>query len=650
MQLKDYLFGEFGILNPDPPAFRLWTFIAVGTLLAFFFEGYLLKGGAGGTHKINYALAIILASNVARAGISLSSVVLLGEAIFTIVLAEALKGTAPNVKGFGTNWILAGFLVGWASAAMTYGTDYQGWLASFVGTPLYYMGFISADPAGAVARPSGTGSWFGWIGKMGIGALIIGLLLLLLFFLMFRGENKVLLRAIRERYGRVIWNKLKDSAARGVLNWIFFWVKWPKRETPKDMLHQIFLENMHIFQALNNWMKRLFIFFSKWDQVREAQGEISNSYTAMGKHLDEVLLTQELKFYRTGGGEVTKRDEEGNITGEKVDVGGGWFGYNKEMMELINEIMDFIQTYIALSVEHGVFGTPEYIGPTDQRWNPVAEKARGLVSRLGTVLGKIQTYSKETKERLKHYGPHHVVRAWRHLILDQCSPSGNKWPHTYLFVPARTELEDGTFTTELTEVNMFGELLEDIYKNIDHFGKPKSLQSFIKPRKVKDRRKIAYYQDPHQMMSFIDHDWEGFVRDMRFGEYHPYSRSVNDYISKMVYKKIFYDDSKITATLPSLKTPDNPAFDREGLKNPGQMFYWGKTRYSDKHTDIEPKNPYPTISNFGMTRYLRTLVEKDMADKQEALSFMNRFLGDTGEWVTTAKQAKEAIGLLGEVK
>src|SRR3989338_1701853 len=128
-QFIDYLFGSQGILNPKPPEYRLWAFITVATLLAFFFQGYLLQGVAGGT-KINYALAILIASSVARAGISFQSIVLLGEAIFTIVLAKALQGTAPQPKGVPGHWILAGFLVGWASAAMTYGTEYQGWLAT----------------------------------------------------------------------------------------------------------------------------------------------------------------------------------------------------------------------------------------------------------------------------------------------------------------------------------------------------------------------------------------------------------------------------------------------------------------------------------------------------------------------------------------
>ncbi|MBS3096719.1 hypothetical protein J4480_04735, partial [Candidatus Woesearchaeota archaeon] len=96
-----------------------------------------------------------------------------------------------------------------------------------------------------------------------------------------------------------------------------------------------------------------------------------------------------------------------------------------------------------------------------------------------------------------------------------------------------------------------------------------------------------------------------------------------------------------------------PAFDREALKNPGQMIYWGRKSYKDAHSQIkktDPANPYPTLSSVGMSRYLNELVIKDMADKQEALKSLNLFLGDTGEWSTSTKEAYKAIGLLGEIK
>lgn len=490
--------------------------------------------------------------------------------------------------------------------------------------------------------------------KIGPLPLLIGFFVILLLvlgggmFAISRGENRELVKDIKERFGRVIWNAIKDSAARGLLNWITFWVKWPKRETPKDMLHQIILENLYIFHGLTNYMKRLFIFFSKWGQVRDAANATSIAYTQMRKHLNEVVLVEELKAFRTGG-TILKRDTEGNLIGGEEKIEGGWFGANKEMMDLINKIIEYTQKYIILSQEYGITAPKEKrIAPDEPFWKPLADEARGLSDKLGTISGKIRNYSTNTTERLKAYGPHHVVRAWRYLILDQCNPSGGRWPHTYLFVPPETELDDGTRTTELTEVTMFGEILEEIYKNIDHFGKPQKRKTTV--RRVKDTRKIIFHPNPHEMYGFIDNEWEGFVRDMRFGTYHPYSRSVYDYISKMVYKKIFYDDTKITAILPSKKDAGNPAFDREALKDPGQMFYWGRTRYYDKHTDIEQKNPYPALSNFGMSRYLHELTVKDMKDKQEAISFLNRFLGDTGEWVTEVAKAREAIGLLGEIK
>ncbi|MBI2658651.1 hypothetical protein HYX05_00930 [Candidatus Woesearchaeota archaeon] len=260
-QFIDYLFGSQGILNPAPPEYRLWAFITVTTLLSFFFKGYLLPTGAGGTDKVNYALAILIGSSVARAGISFASIVLLGEAIFTIVLAKALQGTAPDVKGKSTNWILAAFLVGWASAAMTYGTEYQGWLAWIVGTPLWAMGLIQVGPTGAAAQPSGTG-WFGWIFKMGGGALVIAIIALILLFVIARGEKRS--KAIKEGLTRIMikvsdWLSRSETAIDVLGKWWSFRNPTLEREMPtklKDLRLEIY--------TLMNWMLRYDVWHSKY--------------------------------------------------------------------------------------------------------------------------------------------------------------------------------------------------------------------------------------------------------------------------------------------------------------------------------------------------------------------------------------------------
>ena len=84
--LINYLFGPQGILNPN---WGLWTFLGASTLLSFFFNGFLLKDQ--GNKFINYALAILIASNMASSGVTMRSVIIMGEVIFVILLSNTLN-------------------------------------------------------------------------------------------------------------------------------------------------------------------------------------------------------------------------------------------------------------------------------------------------------------------------------------------------------------------------------------------------------------------------------------------------------------------------------------------------------------------------------------------------------------------------------
>ena len=627
-ELVNFFFGNEGILTTNKN--RIFIFIGSAALLTWFFNSVALGKE---NHKINYILAIVFAAHMATGPdpYTMDNVKTLLLIVGTWVLGSNLS------EKFTGKWKIAGYVIAFA---LVY------WATSIVETA------VTPEGKAVVAERGWISAIFSTLGGNKFWIFLF-IAVLILFFIIFRGENRAIVNEIRERYARVIWNKLKDSASQGLLNWIFFWVKWPKRETPKDMLHPIFLENLYMFHALTSYMKRVFIMFSKWGQVREAKEKTVKAYEGIKKHGDEVLLVNELKAFRVGG-RIAKRDEKEALTEETKVIEGGWFGANRELMNLINKIMNYLERYTELSIKHGTKAPPEMmLSGNDPLWLQLAEEAGNLYTALGTVLAKIQGYSEATKERLEDYGHHNVVKAWRYLVFDQDNPTGKKWPHTYLFVLPGAEILDGNGkpagkSTELTEVNMFGELLEDIYKNIDQFAKD-PLDRYMKPRRVKHTKDIINYQDPREMFDFIDNEWQGFILDIRFGEYHPYSRAARDYINKMVYKKEFYDDSKIIADLPSEKGLGMPAFDREALKNPGQMIYWGRKSYKDAHSQIkktDPANPYPTLSSVGMSRYLNELVIKDMADKQEALKSLNLFLGDTGEWSTSTKEAYKAIGLL----
>ena len=135
-QLVNYFFGPEGIMNPKGPEYRLWTLISSVTLFAFFFNNYLIKGG---NVRLNYALAIVLGSNMASSGVSINSIIKIGEIVFTIILADTLGNT--TTKNYAFNWILAALLVGWASYAITSGTSYSGIAGWVFGTGLPWAGW-----------------------------------------------------------------------------------------------------------------------------------------------------------------------------------------------------------------------------------------------------------------------------------------------------------------------------------------------------------------------------------------------------------------------------------------------------------------------------------------------------------------------------
>src|SRR3989338_7440843 len=267
IQLKDYLIGNEGILNPSAPAYRLWTFIVSATLLAFFFNNYLLKGATGANVRVNYALAILIAATMARSGVNLQRVVILGEIIFLIVLAEAMKGTIGE-KGY-MNWWASLFLVGWASAAMTYGTEYQGLLASPIGRILYTMGLISVDGT-TVAKPT-SGSWWGIVG---IGAfialLVFGGITAGLVYAIKRGEGIWEFKRLYDVYKNLIRNKFVRGLDRAE-HYITGSAAWRKRRVLPDRFPELLRENIVYLFALNNYLKRFYIWKVKAGQVKEAE-------------------------------------------------------------------------------------------------------------------------------------------------------------------------------------------------------------------------------------------------------------------------------------------------------------------------------------------------------------------------------------------
>ena len=112
--------GYSGILTPYGPYYKLWILISIFTILSFFFNNFLSKGGKP---AMNYGLAVIFAGHMAYSGVSVDKVIMLGELVFLLVLEQSLK---ESVKNPWLRWIVAGLLIGWASYAISSATGYSG--------------------------------------------------------------------------------------------------------------------------------------------------------------------------------------------------------------------------------------------------------------------------------------------------------------------------------------------------------------------------------------------------------------------------------------------------------------------------------------------------------------------------------------------
>lgn len=613
VQLKNYAFGTTGIFNPDPPAYRLWTFIGASTLLAFFFSGYLLKGVQGG-NKVTYALAIVIAANMASAGVDVRSIIILGEVIFVIVLQDAMKGTTPTIKGHNTNWIFSFFLVGWASAALSYGTEYQGVLGGLIGAPLAAMGMISTSATGAVARPTGT-SWFGWIFKMGGSAIFWLLLALALFFVIFRGENRR--RILTLGFGGL----LKRLNAIGKFARFL-------RPLPEDREPQFIIENRLLFHALANYTTRSEITYRYWAVVKQGGAVWKELEDQIQKFLDQKELRHDIIVYRSGGRLSTGQDIK------------GWNGINLEVVDLVNELLASVaRTFI--TVQFGLKDTKQ------DNYHVEASEFATIKDKVIHILKNISSWEEEYKRRTGAFGAHHVLNAYKGIILNMSNPTGEVKEHPQKFARPDGEFEGGlgyygrSLTAEgvtrsdlvipVHEVNQFGEYVQDIVDQKDKFGNLPDPREYKKPRKLKNRNDIIDYPSYIELLDNIGKDWKGLAEDIRYGLHHPMSRVVRNY-TEALGKGMYYQwrDKDIPFTDPP--SIQNYALDMRALADPGKNMYWGRLRF-DIATElggVPYENPLPVLSSLGLRDFLDVGIDKDVKNPDKATEYKKIYHVDSG--------------------
>ncbi len=654
-------------------------------VISFFFKHWLIKEDSN--KWLNYALAALFAYHLAAPPANaLRDVVFMGELAFTLIVLNSMKTTfGGEGKKLIVSVVASMFIVGMASTLLTLHSPENRGFYGWVGC---HFGFIfHCDEMPGVAGMPGVGSGSGgfssstmiifavllaafliWAyaggesgkkyGGWGIGLTLLALILywafsaggsasgkifgslglialviLGLFLVMFRGET-------RRRILTMGMRGLKKRA-NAIFRTSKYLENWVENREPPAMR-----ENRLLLHAIANYTVRSEITYRYYGFVEQAKrvgGEVIEQ--KIEKHTNKDALMHDLIVTRSGG-----------ITEEEGAHFEGWNRINLEIVDLVNKYFETLYlTYIALNLEFKTATAPK----TRTETNIMGS----IRSRADDLKEKIGKNKKQYDDRMKAYGGHHVLDAYRYIVLSMTNVTGEILQHPQLFARPKAKFDMGNYRTKTQdpvdgkneyashdakglptdEVNQFGEVIADINEEkkkqeiYNRFGKLKDPRLYKKPRKVKPND-IIYYPDYKDWCQYIENDWQALAEDIRYGMWHPESRTYKMYEQALdhgVYPE--WRDDKIPLTLTGAKLSNPPgtgdeAFDMRAIAYLGKNVYWGRDNFyvpSPPNKDSPFHNPYPLVTSGGLKKYLRKRLLVSAQDPAKMEEFMKTIPADT---------------------
>lgn len=639
-----FLFADGkGILHPKG---GLFVFVTGFVLFAFFFENFLLQGAK---KVLNYGMALIFAIHLATPPANpMKDIVMLGEVFFVLILQKSLKGTTPNEK---VSWLIALFLIGWASTVMTMNSpDNRGLLGS-VG-----CWFVNCKEAGAAAATAGAGGWLWTILKWG---LILFLVIFLLFggglWAISRGEERHMLKEGWIRIWAKILQKLRQNrvTARIVGDWLELRDPTLPGELPfvfKDLRVEIY--------TLMNYMLRHEIYKAKARGTYDIVKELGSADKGREKVLVSIIPTPEAinKEMRTRieGGAIRKTNPEGEWEVE-LQPGGNvtTIGFARTYY-LVFKVMENLKKLLERDL------TKKFEGAIGDEKNKIVDtwkenQLKGFTDQIDDY------YGKRYIPAVRRFRVVNLIKVKWYYFLDMYNLYGEykrgyrfakfdtkPYLYTYRIKPssqndvmweidwnsvqkagtatAAPNFEPGTHY--LIELDIYGYSTSDI--NTIQIEK-RNLQ-YIRKWNRSDIGYLHKHYDPKlnlneiprfaEVVDLAHKDWEWFIQDIERGIYHPYSKRIDDYTELIAKGYMNFD----AATFKSLLTLEQTAFDREGLKNTGRFIYWGRKNYYDETREslrYEPVNPFPTISMQGLWGFISTVAAKRVKEPEMAKKYLD---------------------------
>ena len=634
--------------------------LVAGTILFAWFFNFLHV--AEGNNQLNYALAIVIAADLAVHGYTTDALIKIGVLFAFFIFAKGINAT---VKTTQYAYAMSGILVLWIHKILT-----GRW------NPFWGGGAES----GGVKEVGWWASITGTFSDVAFWALIIVIFLVAVTWKKGadgEGRFKKIFKSDPWKYGvQKIWAFLRGK-------WLLQMLGLSSLETFRDKsaegeLPFIFRDLRVELETLMNYMLRLEVYTAKHMSVKygiETMKTEVNQLLGQTNYLGH--MKRDMDLYKNGTGykqnsdgffeqSYRKLEWEERPGQRKSKVEANQVGF----LSTLWLVYEFIFNEFKKSVEAQDFtadpgnvedkarkGSEEIIENKVKPQIAILEGARGRVMREMEKMGGVyrrESLMKAMLDQYLHCGKYqHYYRfakpkakIWRY----KAKPDKNRIIKYGKREPTNKEVAEKTW---LTEVDLNGKFIEDI--NTVLIDQNKELANFkgsplgyVRGVDIKDIYIPVQEEDMlkddtvgyQQILEWLNIEWLGFIRDVMDGRYHPMSKPVSYYTSahsKGNWKYRKYNTLKqfLKREAPSIGAPgsSDPAFDREALKDPGNFVYWGRKRYHDSEESInsKPLNPYPTVTALGLKLYIQDIAEKIEEDIQKAQLYLEQFVYATGK-------------------
>ena len=670
----NYLFDQEGILRS---AEKLFVFIGASILITWALRSTLKIGNT--YWKIDAFLAVLIAADLARWGMSKNTFIIFAQVLSTILLAKQFNDVGK--KGRITSWFWASFIVIWLSAIMF-------------------------PEAGIL----GIKSIVVWIRSLGLAGHIIMILVFIFGGLIFGAIGKSLMNKEKEAKAKHNWIKntgqhllqrlynFMNTTRIPMLNTLFRWagihnvvLGEPDQEeigvTIRKIWHELF--------ANMNYLLRLEVYDSKGGYVVGARKGLEQAYTALKEqegstylHLyTESVMNANISRYKMGTG----------LRGPEIDgswnVNDGDMGIRKDFWSIDNE--GVLKINYSYPFDPGAFTLQnaicsfffEYIGgiknfmssdaPTHQEAQlKLAESwAEKIEQVFNAELARIEKGWSSYQKYLGRRGKLSLIKLEQLRLLLMLRLTG-QYKHSYKFarigakVYKMNYLKNAAGTSAPKDssnppffIAAGDELFEDNLERTPDapLDNARRIGAAAKPLVSNEVTEDGYFVDDLNEIRLTGRCSRGYVRRIKPKtiitvndiEGNPTEIMIDNIITTPMFVTtatwlqdewtFFFRDvrdgryhphSRVALdylqrhsqerkynynNLPRGGRPNatTPAFDREALKDPGRFLYWGKKELQSSESDmLNCGNIFPAVSTIGMARYLGDFIDT-FAQEQE---------------------------------